>query len=138
MADMLKVISAVETGSNANEVRSQYQFIRTTWEKHSIMPWAYVLAHPTWKDVQDEATRAAFKEARWICQQLETNGRFVNPYNIAMCWRGGVEGFLRGDPPDSYVDYAQRAENLFFVKHEPVTNSDGYAFAWRDNAETGS
>jgi len=131
MDSMLRAISSIESGhnklSNNGVAITQYQITRVVWEQHSKMRWSYAKAHLDWKDVQDETERVARAHVRWIAERLDANGKTANPFTIAMCWRGGVTYYLKGEFSADRVDYANRAANLYFRFEEGfVTNINGF------------
>jgi len=130
METMLKVIAIKETGEKPSTPRTQYQFTRDAWEESSDMPWSYVLAHPDWADVQAEARAAAHRRVLYIIERLEANGKSVNPYAIAYCWRGGITSYVKHKRKLEYHRYATEASNLFFHYEQGfATNGNGYAFS---------
>jgi len=129
MDTMLKVIAIKETGENPFERRTMYQFTEAAWSEVSDMPWSYVLKHPDWKDVHEEAERAAVKYVHIIIERLNKAGADVTPYAIAYCWRGGTTAYLKRAKNPTYHRYAVEASNLFFHYEEGfVTGPDGYVF----------
>jgi hypothetical protein len=87
--------------------RGLYQFKRETWEQTTRIPFdkAFVPGYAT------PVARARLLE---IKHELLQQGIAVTPYNVALCWRVGIDGaILRTHQPKQIRDYAQRAENLY-------------------------
>jgi hypothetical protein len=113
---MLKVLALKESGDNPLEIRTRFQFIKSTWQQHSSMDWDYMNANLDSGKVQAEVDATARRHLLWIISRLKANGREVTPFRMALAWRMGMTGSLRQiqDIPIEYIQYAEEAENLYF------------------------
>jgi hypothetical protein len=86
--------------------RGLYQFKFKTWRDITRLPFdkAFVPAYAT------PVARARLIE---IKHQLASNHITVSPYNVALCWRIGIEGMMHDHEGELVRDYAQRAANLY-------------------------
>lgn len=99
----LAAIAIVETGGDNSAVgkageRSQYQFMRATWDQYARVSHAECAKHP------DEIERVANLHLNWIKKTLAKNRMQVNVENCAAVWNAGWGNFKRGFRPHKYIN----------------------------------
>lgn len=98
----LHAIATVETNCDNSAVgkageRSQYQFMRATWDQYSRISHAKCAQHPA------EIERVAKTHLIWIKERLTKNGMTVNVENCAAIWNAGWGNYRKGFRPHKYI-----------------------------------
>jgi len=83
----------------------------------------YALSYSAWRDVSGLpydcarnpaiGTAKAYEHLARLRKGLKSHGMAATPYALALCWRGGLARFVKGQSPESHKDYARRVVNLF-------------------------
>lgn len=102
-AAFLTAIAIVETNCDNSAVgkageRSQYQFMRATWDQYARVSHAECAQHP------DEIERVANLHLNWIKKTLTKNRMQVNVENCAAVWNAGWGNYRRGFRPRAYIN----------------------------------
>lgn len=101
-AAFLRAIAIVETNCDNSAVgkageRSQYQFMRATWDQYSRISHAKCAQNP------QEIERVANVHLQWIKQRLVKNHMEVSVENCAAVWNAGWGNYRKGFRPHKYI-----------------------------------
>lgn len=92
--------------------RGLWQIKETTWKDTTGWPF-----RDAWDPLLSRLV--AREHLLWLERQLEVNGFKANAYNMALCWRVGLEGFVNRKHLPEARDYAQRVVNLMTPPFPP-------------------
>ena len=110
---LLWAIGEKESGNQDNLVGGRYQFKEATWKQFSRMPYSYA------KDPR-YSIPAARDYLQWISRELFKWGFKENAYFMALAWNAGMDSLRKCITTYQEKDYAQKVENLYWVKRNTI------------------
>ena len=113
---VLQSISNVESNNQYWRIggageKTKYQFIRTTWEEYSVVPFWKI----NQKQYENLSDQIAILHLNRIKKYLSNKGYNYSLYNIGWIWNAGFGSFDRKRLPKSTKHYIEKLNNQYNI-----------------------